>query len=195
MATVRNAAGESLQIRESRLPRALGRRLLEGLGTVRGLVAFALITLGVLLTKLQTASHIVHPLIRRQIVRSGTELLPITLFLAFTLGLVVIGQTVALLSQVGAQDLAGTIMVTAVVRELGPLAAALLVLVRAGTAAVIELGTARALGEVEVLETLGIDPIHFLVIPRVIGMMLGVFALNVYLILGALASGYLFAFL
>jgi phospholipid/cholesterol/gamma-HCH transport system permease protein len=179
----------------STLAAVIGRRLLEALGDFRGLVAFALITLGVLLTKLQTASQMVHPLIRRQIVRSGTGLLPITLFLAATLGLVIIGQTVALLSKVGAQDLVGTVMVTAVVRELGPLAAALLVLVRAGTATVIELGTARALGEVEVLETLGIDPIHYLVVPRVVGMMLGVFALNVYLILGSLASGYLFAFL
>jgi phospholipid/cholesterol/gamma-HCH transport system permease protein len=60
---------------------------------------------------------------------------------------------------------------------------------------VIELGTARAMGEVEALETLGIDPVHYLIVPRVIGMALGVFSLTVYLIIGALASGYLFAFL
>jgi len=59
---------------------------------------------------------------------------------------------------------------------------------------VIELGTARATGEVEALEALGIDPVHYLVVPRVLGMALGVYALTVYLILGALASGYLWAF-
>ena len=48
----------------------------------------------------------------------------------------------------------GTVMVTVVVRELGPMVAALLVLARIGTATVIELGTARALGEVEALEAL-----------------------------------------
>jgi phospholipid/cholesterol/gamma-HCH transport system permease protein len=86
-------------------------------------------------------------------------------------------------------------MVTVVVRELGPLLAAMLVMARIGTANVIELGTARALGEVEALEALGIDPIHFLVMPRVIGMALSILALTVYLILFALASGYLFAFI
>ena len=86
-------------------------------------------------------------------------------------------------------------MVATVVRELGPLLTALLVLCRAGTATVVELGTARALGEVEALEVLGIDPIHYFVVPRVIGMAVGIFALTVYLILGALLSGYLWAFL
>jgi phospholipid/cholesterol/gamma-HCH transport system permease protein len=85
-------------------------------------------------------------------------------------------------------------MVIVVVRELGPLLTALLVLARIGSANVIELGTARALGEVEALEALGIDPIHYLVMPRVIGMAVGTFSLTVYLILGALVSGYLWAF-
>ena len=76
-----------------------------------------------------------------------------------------------------------------------PLLTALLVLARIGTANVIELGTARAMGEVEALEALGIDPVHYLVVPRVMGMALGVFALTVYLILGAVLSGYLWAFL
>jgi len=68
------------------------------------------------------------------------------------------------------------------------------VLARVGTANVIELGTSRAMGEVEALEALGIDPIHYLVVPRVIAMAVGVFALTIYLILGALVSGYIWAF-
>jgi phospholipid/cholesterol/gamma-HCH transport system permease protein len=71
---------------------------------------------------------------------------------------------------------------------------ALIVLLRTGTATVVELGTARALGEVEALEALGIDPVHYFVVPRVIGMGLGLFALTIYMILGALVSGYLWAF-
>ena len=86
-------------------------------------------------------------------------------------------------------------MVTVVVRELGPVVTALLVLARIGTAIVIELGTARALGEVEALEALGIDPIHYLVMPRVIALAVSILALTVYLIIVALLSGYLFAFL
>ena len=117
------------------------------------------------------------------------------LFMAGALGLLVIGQTVSWLTRVGAIKYLGTIMVIVVVRELGPLIAGLLVLARIGTAIVVELGTARALGEVEALEALGIDPVHYLVVPRVIGMAVGVFSLTVYLILGALISGYVWAFL
>jgi len=69
-------------------------------------------------------------------------------------------------------------MVAVVVRELGPLLTAMLVLARSGSSNVIELGTARALGEVEALEALRIDPIHYVVMPRVIGMALAVFALD-----------------
>src|SRR5260221_12063996 len=107
----------------------------------------------------------------------------------------VIGQTVSWLTRVGAINYLGTIMVLVVVRELGPLLSAFLVLARVGTSNVIELGTARAMGEVEALEALGVDPVHYLVMPRVVGMAIGVFALTVYLILGALISGYLWAFL
>ena len=42
---------------------------------------------------------------------------------------------------------------------------------------------------------LGIDPIHYFVVPRVLGMAVGIFALTVYMILGALLSGYLWVFL
>ena len=173
----------------------LGRRAMRLFGDVQGVLAFTLITLGVLFTKLGKASGVVHPGIRKQIARGGVKLLPLTTFVGLALGLLIIGQTVSLLSQIGAQNLAGRIMVTVVVRELGPMVAALLVLARIGTATVIELGMARALGEIESLEALGIDPVHFLVVPRVIGLAVSIFCLTVYLILTALVSGYVFAFL
>ena len=154
-----------------------------------------LITAAVTVTKFNTARAVVHPLIRRHMTRAGTHLLPMTAFLAFALGMVVIGQTTLIMNRYGAQAYVGTVMVTVVVRELGPLFAALLVLARVGTANVVELGTSRALGEVEALEALGIDPIHYLVVPRVIGVALSIFSLTIYFILFALLSGYLFAFL
>jgi phospholipid/cholesterol/gamma-HCH transport system permease protein len=130
-----------------------------------------------------------------EISRAGLRLLPMFLFLAAALGLVVIGQTVSWASRVGAIQYIGPVMVIVVVRELGPLMAALLVLARIGTANVVELGTARAMGEVEALEALGIDPVHYLVMPRVVGMAVGISALTVYLILGVLVSGYIWAFI
>jgi len=196
-----NAFGESPTRLLRRVPQpksytdVLARAVFRLLLVVQGLGAFALITFGVLLKKSRVARPVITPLIRQEIFRSGVKLLPMFLFLALALGLLVIGQTVVILQKIGAFNYLGTVMVVVIVRELGPLLAAALVLARVGTANVIELGTARALGEVEALEALGIDPIHYLVVPRVIGLALGTFALTVYLILGALGSGYLWAFL
>jgi phospholipid/cholesterol/gamma-HCH transport system permease protein len=190
---------ETQLFRRAALPKSytdlLGRKLFLFLLTVQGLVAFALITLGVMLRKSGVAKNVIRPRIRQEIARAGVALLPMFLFVALALGFLVIGQTVSALAKFGATGYLGTTMVIVIVRELGPLLAAMLVLARVGTAHVIELGTARALGEVEALEALGIDPVHYLIVPRVIGMAVGVFALTVYLIIGSLVSGYLFAFL
>jgi phospholipid/cholesterol/gamma-HCH transport system permease protein len=183
----------------ARLPRSyldfVGRQLFRFLQAVQGVGAFALITLGVTFTKWNTSWRVIHPLIRAQIDRAGVRLLPGIIFLGVALGLVIVSQTVSLLERVGAEPYAGTVMVTVLVRELGPLAAALLVLARVGTAIVIELGLSRAQGEVEALEALGIDPVHYLVMPRVLGLAVAIFSLTVYLIITALVSGYLFVFL
>ncbi|NOS70007.1 MAG: ABC transporter permease [Verrucomicrobia bacterium] len=173
----------------------LGRGLLVFLLTVQGVSAFALITLGVMLTKFRVARQAIAPLVRQQIARAGVQLLPMFAFISIVLGLLVIGQSVALQNRIGAVEFLGNIMAVVIVRELGPLLAALLVLARVGTAIVVELGTARAMGEIESLEALGIDPVHYLVVPRVIGMALGIFSLTVYLIIGSLVSGYVWAFI
>jgi len=185
--------------RRAPLPRSytdfLGRKLFLFLLTVQGLGAFALIILGVILKKSGVAPSVMQPRIRHEINRAGIALLPMFIFVALALGFLVVGQTVSALAKVGATDYLGSTMVIVIVRELGPLLTAVLVLARVGTANVIELGTARALGEVEALEALGIDPVHYLIVPRVLGMMAGIFSLTIYLIIGALASGYLWAFL
>ena len=172
-----------------------GRLIFRFLFTVQGIGAFALITLGVMISKFGRSSRVIRPLVWREISRSGLRLLPMFVFLSAALGLLVIGQVVSWLSRVGAVNYLGTIMVVVVVRELGPLVTALLVLARVGTANVVELGTARATGEVEALEALGIDPVHYLIVPRVVGMAVGTFALTIYLIIGSLVSGYVWAFL
>ena len=137
------------------LPRSylnfVGRQIFHFLQTIQGVGSFALITLGVTLTKFNVAWRVIHPLIRAQVDRAGVRLLPGIVFFGLVLGLVIVGQTVSLLQKVGAEQYAGTVMVTVLIRELGPLATALVVLARVGTVIVIELGLSRAQGEVEAL--------------------------------------------
>jgi phospholipid/cholesterol/gamma-HCH transport system permease protein len=189
---------ETALLWRSPLPRALRRlfqhKVVRFFVAWREMGAFTLIALGVVFTKFNVAKSVMRPLLLQQIVRSGVTLLPMTSFLALALGLLIIGQTMSVLTRVGAQGFLGTVLVTVVVRELAPLLTAVLVLCRTGAATVVELGTARALGEVEALEVLGIDPIHYFVFPRLVGMAVGTFALTVYLVIGAILSGIVWAF-
>ena len=90
------------------LPRKLtnyfGRGLFRFLLAVQGLGAFGLITLGAMLTQVNVAHRVTRPLLRAQLARAGLRLLPFALFLSAALGLLVIGQTVSLLTRVGAND-------------------------------------------------------------------------------------------
>lgn len=173
---------------------AVGRRIIGATDVFRELGAFALITMGVAVSRLGVGGRVIRPLVVGQIWNAGVRLLPMIGFLAVALGLVIIGQTLTLLTTVGAERYIGIVMVTIVVRELGPLLTAILVIARSGTSTVVELGTVRALGEVEALESLAIDPVHYLVVPRVIGLATSVFCLTMYFVVVALVSGWVFAF-
>ena len=171
-----------------------GHWVLDGLRSSRRIGAFTLIALGTLVTKFGASPRVIRPRAQEEILRAGVNVLPIVCFLGMALGVVIVGQTVLLLVQVGQTKLMGPLLVTVVVRELAPLTAAMVVLARVGTAVVTELGTARAVGEVEALEALGIDPIHYLVVPRLIGFTVSIVCLTVYMILSALVAGYVVAF-
>ena len=172
-----------------------GHRALASVQTIKGLLAFALISVGALISHRHHARPLIRSLVVEQVAQNGLKLLPLGLAVAAAFGLVVVGQIVALLTKLGATQLIGPLVVTLVIRELAPLITAFLVLGRSGTNTVVQLGTSRALGEVEALETLAIDPIHYLVVPRIIGLATVVFALTVYLIMGTLGFGFAFAFL
>lgn len=162
--------------------------------TLRRLMAFGLIVLATTVLKFTRARRVVHPLIWSQIRSAGLQLLPFIGLLSAVTGVVIVGQTIALLRQFGAQNTLGTVLVVTLFRELAPLATAMVVLLRVGTATVVELATLRATGEIEALEALRIDPVHFLVMPRVLGLAVSVFCLTVYFLIGAILSGYAFCF-
>jgi len=112
------------------------------------------------------------------------------LLLSSILSFLVISQAVRQLGQLGVTDLIGTLMVVAIVRELGPLITALAVAGRSGTAIAAELATNKVMGEVRALEAMGIDPQQYLVVPRFLGALISVFALLVLFDVVAIAAGF-----
>ena len=67
-----------------------------------------------------------------------------------------------------ANSMVGPTVVLAVARELGPVLTALLVTGRVGSAMAAEIGTMRVTEQIDALETLAVNPIHYLIVPRVI---------------------------
>jgi len=132
---------------------------------------------------------------REQLWQAGVRQLPMIGGIGLALGLLVVGQAVALLRQVSAQQYMGMVMVTVVIREMGPLLTAFLLAARVGTATVVELGALRMAGRVEPVERLGVGVLREWVTPRVRALAVASVCLTVYLMAVALASGYLVAFL
>jgi phospholipid/cholesterol/gamma-HCH transport system permease protein len=78
-----------------------------------------------------------------------------------------------------------------IVREAGPLLVALVVIARSGTAVASEIGNMRANREIEALESMGINPLSFIVFPRVLGGVISVLCLAFYFNVLALVGGFL----
>ena len=86
-------------------------------------------------------------------------------------------------------DLAVKILLLLVFRELGPLAAAVFVILRTGTAVSAEMAMMRVSGQTRALRYLGIDLYDYLVLPRVAGIMLATAALTLYVQFLAVLGG------
>jgi len=125
-----------------------------------------------------------------QIRFTAVHAIGLVVLLSGILSFLVISQAVRELGQIGATDLIGTLMVVAIVRELGPLITALAIVGRSGTAIAAELATNKVMGEVRALEAMGIDPRQYLVLPRFIGAVASVFTLLVVFDIVALVAGF-----
>jgi phospholipid/cholesterol/gamma-HCH transport system permease protein len=130
-----------------------------------------------------------------QLWRCGVRQLPMVAVIGLALGLLVVGQAVALLQQVNAQHYMGTVMVVVVMRELGPLLTVFLLAARAGTATVVELGAAPLSGQANHVAEIGIQALCQWVVPRFRALVVATFCLTIYFIFIALATGYVVAFL
>lgn len=109
------------------------------------------------------------------------------------LGAVTLIQAFTQLSGLGVENYLGVLMVLIILRELGPLLTAILVIGRSGTAITAELGTMQLNSEVDALAVHGVNPFQYLLLPRWLGVLVSVFVLVMAFDAAALAGGYLVA--
>ena len=120
---------------------------------------------------------------------TAVDAMPIIAGLALLIGILVIAQAQAQAVRFGVSEALGQLLATIIVRELGPLFAAIIVVARSGTAISSELATSRVMGEVTALEALGVDPVQYLVIPRLAGCAISVAILAIYFDFIAIVGG------
>lgn len=125
--------------------------------------------------------------------RAGADGVPIVLMIGFLVGLVTAFQAAIQLEQFGAAIFVADLVGLSMTRELGPLMTAIIVAGRSGAAFSAELGTMRVSEEIDALRTLGLDPYHFLVFPRVVALVLVMPLLTVFADLVGIAGGLLVA--
>ncbi len=133
--------------------------------------------------------RVVRRIFINQVWFTAIQAIPLIAVLAGILSFLVISQAARELGRLGATELIGTLMVVAIVRELGPLLTALTIVGRSGTAIAAELATNRVMGEIDALEGMGINPIHYLVLPRFLGAIVSVFGLLIVFDLAAVLAG------
>jgi phospholipid/cholesterol/gamma-HCH transport system permease protein len=120
---------------------------------------------------------------------AGIGAVPIVTLVGFLLGLILAFQGAIPMQRFGAEIFVADLLGISMLRELGALMAAILLTARSGSAFAAEIGTMKVNEEVDALTTMGLEPVRFLVVPRVIAAVAVVPALTLVINLAALLGG------
>jgi phospholipid/cholesterol/gamma-HCH transport system permease protein len=116
----------------------------------------------------------------RQMIRIGVEAIPMASLTAFSIGLTLAMQGAHELQRMGAVLYVPNLVSVSLLRELGPLLMAVIVIGRSASAVTAQLGTMKVSEEIEALNVMAINPVRFLVVPRFLAMMLMLPVLTVF---------------
>lgn len=122
--------------------------------------------------------------------KAGVNAMGITALLGFLIGLILAFQSAAAMEAFGAEIFVADLVAISLFRELGPLITSLVLASRSGSAFAAELGTMKVNEEIDALTTMGLDPVQFLVLPRLIAAVLMLPLLTMFnLLFGLIGCG------
>ena len=133
----------------------------------------------------------VRNVLARQVLFTGVEAARFIALTGLICGVSIVLQAQVWLQRFGQSRMLGPILAALVVRELGPLLTNLVILGRSGTAIASELASMRVSRQIHLLDSQGLDPFIYLVMPRAVGVAISTFCLTLIFILVSLASGFL----
>jgi phospholipid/cholesterol/gamma-HCH transport system permease protein len=120
---------------------------------------------------------------------AGVNALPVVALLTFLVGMVIAFESAQPLAQLGAQVFVANLLGLVMSRELGPVMAAIMLAGRSGSAFAAELGTMKVNEELNALQTMGLSPVQFLVIQRVLAGILLAPVLTIFAMYAGLLGG------
>ena len=109
----------------------------------------------------------------------GVLSLPVIMLTGMFIGMVLAVQTYTQFQKLGMQSWLGGVISLSLVRELGPVLAATMLAGRVGSSIAAELGTMRVTEQIDALSGMGVNPIHYLVVPRFLACLVLIPALTI----------------
>jgi phospholipid/cholesterol/gamma-HCH transport system permease protein len=176
------------EVRESVLAR-IGERTMALAGSARDMLGFIGEACLAFVTLLQGRMCFRRSDLALLLQECGAQALPIVTLISFLVGIILAFIGSVQLQQFGAQIYVADLVGLAMVLELGAMMTAVIMAGRTGAAFAAQLGTMRVNQEIDALTTLGISPVEFLVVPRLLALVLMVPLLTVYADLMGILGG------
>lgn len=175
-------------LREASWIERIGRRAIDRAATLRALFGTLTDAISSDLAPGVAARKLVHGIMLTQVMFTGVQALSLVSAIGMLIGASIIIQTSMMMPADG--ELIGRVLVAVVLRELAPLITAIVVAGRSGTAIATELGNMKVNSEVLALSSLGVDPLRYVVLPRMVGCVVSVVALMIYFSIVSLTAAF-----
>ncbi len=131
-----------------------------------------------------------YPRILTQMYVIGVKSVPVVMATGAFVGMILALQSYDQLAHMGLQERMGVLINKAVIRELGPVLAAIMLAGRVGGALTAELGTMNVTEQISAVRSMGTDPIRYLVAPRILACLLLTPLLIIYADLVGILGGF-----
>jgi phospholipid/cholesterol/gamma-HCH transport system permease protein len=173
----------------------IGRRTIQGLDHLLNVLAFSHRIAAILIRRPKTGRKLLFRFALEEFYFTAVQALPVLVFIALITGSTLIMQLAQRFASLEGRSILGDLMVLLVVRELGPLFTALIVILRSAVAVTAEISHMRVSGELDALELQGIDPLYLVGLPRILGVMVAVFCMFIVFDMVAILGGYCFSWI
>ena len=160
---------------------------------IGGVTSLFTYSMAEMFAKPKPGDRLIRQVTTRQVYYTGVQAMTTIGLIALTLGMLIIVEMFSIAPKIGQEGMIGKVLVLVIVRELGPLLTAIIIIGRSGTAIATEIANMMVSDEFDALESIGVDPLRYIVYPRIIGMILSLTGLVIFFDVIGLLGGFLAA--